>query len=480
MTSRDQRRAWILTQLLVGEVTITQAGALLGLSERQVWRLRRGFERDGPAALVHGNRGRPSSRRLPDGLRARIIELARTTYEGANDSHLAELLAEHEAIEISRASLQRLLRNAGLASPRRRRSPRHRSRRERMPQAGLLLQTDGSRHDWLEGRGPRLTLVGAIDDATGRMTAATFREQEDVAGYLIVLRETVRRHGVPLAVYRDRHTLFETPKSSLQTLEEQLADTRTPTQLGRALAELGITSIAARSPQAKGRIERAWGTFQDRLVTELRLAGTVDRAGAEAVLVKFLPKFNRRFVVPAANPEPAWRPLPTGLRLDRVCCLKYRRVVANDHTVRVGATILQLPPGPVGGVMPASASSCTCASTVDLLSGMASASCSPRQHRPIRSNCARSMPQGSRQAAWFPARHARSVPKRITRGAGCGLTASYANSDCQDRGAGELTESLSIDTLVIETPRATGRAVDRGVTVSDDGCLRDRQADQRS
>lgn len=346
MTSRDQRRAWILTQLLVGEVTITQAGALLGLSERQVWRLRRGFERDGPAALVHGNRGRPSSRRLPDGLRARIIELARTTYEGANDSHLSELLAEHEAIEISRASLQRLLRNAGLASPRRRRSPRHRSRRERMPQAGLLLQTDGSRHDWLEGRGPRLTLVGAIDDATGRMTAATFREQEDVAGYLIVLRETVRRHGVPLAVYRDRHTLFETPKSSLQTLEEQLADTRTPTQLGRALAELGITSIAARSPQAKGRIERAWGTFQDRLVTELRLAGTVDRAGAEAVLVKFLPKFNRRFVVPAANPEPAWRPLPTGLRLDRVCCLKYRRVVANDHTVRVGATILQLPPGP--------------------------------------------------------------------------------------------------------------------------------------
>lgn len=215
-----------------------------------------------------------------------------------------------------------------------------------MPQEGLLLQLDGSRHDWLEGRGPRLTLVGAIDDATGRMTAATFRDQEDVAGYLTVLRATIRRHGLPLALYRDRHTLFETPKSSLQTLEEQLADTRTPTQLGRALVELGITSIAARSPQAKGRIERAWGTFQDRLVTELRLAGTVDRTGAEQVLASFLPKFNRRFVVPAANPEPAWRPLPAGLRLDRVCCLKYRRVVANDHTVRVGSTILQLPPGP--------------------------------------------------------------------------------------------------------------------------------------
>jgi transposase len=346
MTSRDQRRAWILTKLLVGEVTTAEAAALLGLSERQAWRLRRAFERDGPAALVHGNRGRPSSRRLAEPVRARIVELARTRYDGANDSHLAELLAEHEGIEIGRSSLQRLLRGAGLASPRRRRPARHRSRRDRMPQEGLLLQTDGSRHDWLEGRGPRLTLVGAIDDATGRMTAATFRDQEDVAGYLVVLRETVRRHGIPLAIYRDRHTLFETPKSSLQTLEEQLADTRTPTQLGRALAELGITSIAARSPQAKGRIERAWGTFQDRLVTELRLAGTVDRDGAERVLARFLPKFNRRFVVPAANPELAWRPLPSGLRLDRICCLKYRRVVANDHTVRVGSTILQLPPGP--------------------------------------------------------------------------------------------------------------------------------------
>jgi len=323
-----------------------RGGRTPGLSERQVWRLRRAFERDGPAALVHGNRGRSSSRRLAEPVRERIVELARTTYDGANDTHLAELLAEHEGIAIGRSSLQRLLRGAGLASPRRRRPARHRSRRDRMPQEGLLLQTDGSRHDWLEGRGPRLTLVGAIDDATGRMTAATFRDQEDVAGYLTVLRETVRRHGIPLAIYRDRHTLFETPKSSLQTLEEQLADTRTPTQLGRALAELGITSIAARSPQAKGRIERAWGTFQDRLVTELRLAGAVDREGAERVLAGFLPKFNRRFVVPAANPEPAWRPLPAGLRLDRICCLKYRRLVANDHTVRVGSTILQLPPGP--------------------------------------------------------------------------------------------------------------------------------------
>ncbi len=346
MTSREQQRAQVLTRLLVGDVTTAEAALLLGLSERQVFRLRRGFERDGPAALVHGNRGRPSGRRLDPVLAARVLELARTTYDGANDCHLAELLAEHEGITVGRSSLRRLLRAAGRASPRRRRAPRHRSRRDRMPQAGMLLQVDGSRHDWLGDRGPRLTLVGGIDDATGRLTGATFREQEDIAGYLHVLRDTVRRHGIPLAVYRDRHTLFETPRGSLMTLEEQLADTRTPTQLGRALDELGITSIAARSPQAKGRIERAWGTLQDRLVTELRLAGAHDLASANEVLARFLPRFNRRFPVPAADPAPAWRPLPAGTRIDRVCCLKYRRVVANDHTVRAGSTILQLPPGP--------------------------------------------------------------------------------------------------------------------------------------
>lgn len=346
MTSREQQRAQVLTRLLVGELTVAEAAQLLGLSERQVFRLRRGFERDGPAALVHGNRGRPSSRRLDPDLAARIVRLARTTYAGTNDCHLAELLAEHEGIDIGRSSLRRLLRGAGQASPRRRRAPRHRSRRDRMPQAGMLLQVDGSRHDWLEGRGPRLTLVGGIDDATGRLTGATFREQEDTAGYLLVLRDTVRRHGIPLAVYRDRHTLFETPRGSLLTLEEQLADTRVPTQLGRAFEELGITSIAARSPQAKGRIERAWGTLQDRLVTELRLAGADDLVTANDVLGRFLARFNRRFTVPPADPAPAWRALPGGTRIDRVCCLKYRRVVANDHTVRAGSTILQLPPGP--------------------------------------------------------------------------------------------------------------------------------------
>lgn len=343
MTTVEQRRAWVLTRLIAGALEVGEAADLLGLSVRSIWRLKRRFAEDGPGGLVHGNRGRASPRRIDEPTRERVRALARGRYDGANDSHLAELLAERDGIRLSRVSVRRILRAAGIASPRRRRPPRHRSRRDRMPQAGMLLQTDGSRHDWLEDRGPRLTLVAAIDDATGTITGATFREQEDAAGYLTILRDTVRRHGVPLALYRDRHGIFETPKGMPLTLEEQLVDGRRPTQFGRALAELGITSIAARSPQAKGRIERAWGTFQDRLVVELRLAGAADIAAANRVLARFVGRFNRRFAVPAADPEPAWRAVPAEVSLEAVCCLKYRRVVARDDTVRAGATILQLP-----------------------------------------------------------------------------------------------------------------------------------------
>ena len=348
MSTTEQRRAWVLNRLGKGELTTVEAAGLLGLSERQVWRLRAAFEAHGPAGLVHGNRGRASPRRIELPVAERVVVLAQGRYAGCNDCHLAELLAEHEGIILGRVTVRRILRSAGIASPRRRRPPRHRSRRERMPQEGLLLQLDGSRHDWLEGRGSWLTLVGGIDDATGILTGATFRDEEDTAGYLVVLRDTVRRHGVPGAWYRDRHGIFETPEKMALTLEEQLADTRTPTQLGRALLELGIGSIAARSPQAKGRIERAWGTLQDRLVVELRLAGACDREAANRVLARFLPRFNRRFGVPAEDPVPGWRALPAGVRLERVCALRYRRVVAGDGTVRAGATILQLPARPNG------------------------------------------------------------------------------------------------------------------------------------
>jgi hypothetical protein len=214
-----------------------------------------------------------------------------------------------------------------------------------MPQEGLLHQWDASDHDWLEGRGPRLVLQGAIDDATSKVPTALFREEEDAYGYLVVLRNTVLAHGSPVAIYSDRHRIFHTPARGEPTLDEQLRGLPHPlTQVGRALADLHIRWIPAASPQAKGRIERLWGTFQDRLVSELRRAKARTLEEANAVLAAFLPRYNARFTKPAASPDSAYRPLPQGLDLDDICCFVYQRTVANDHTVQIEGHVLQILP----------------------------------------------------------------------------------------------------------------------------------------
>ena len=341
LNARDQQRIDVLARWRDGALTVAEAAALLGTSVRTAWRLLRRFRTVGVDGIVHGNRGRASPRRLAATTRERIVELARTRYRGVNDSHLAELLAEDEGIVIGRSSLQRLLRRSGVGTTRRRRSPRYRSRRERMPQAGLLVQIDGSPHDWLEGRGPRLTLVGAIDDATGTLVAATFCEAEDGRAYLTILAAMCRDHGIPAAIYRDRSGIFAPLRPG-----GRLGDAGT--QVGRAFAELGISSIPAASAQAKGRVERLWGTCQDRLVSELRLAGADDLATANAVLERFIGRFNGKFSVPAAHDQPAWRAAPPARELDRICAFRWWRVVGNDNTVRVEGAVLQLPPT-IGG-----------------------------------------------------------------------------------------------------------------------------------
>lgn len=344
LTTEEQRRGRVLAHLVAGDLTIEEAAAWLGVSVRHAWRLRARFLAEGPAALAHGNRGRANPRRIGASTRARVVELARSDdYRGASDSHLTELLAEREGITLSRPTVRRILRAAGVASPRPRRAPRHRARRERMPRAGMLVQVDGSRHDWLEGRGPWLTLVGAIDDATGTFLFATFRDEEDSAGYLQLVRDIARVHGLPEALYRDRHGSLEPPSTRRPPPGLAVADGTKPTHVGRALAELGIGSIGANSPQAKGRIERGWGTAQGRLPIELRLAGAVDRASAEPVLADWLPRFNAAFGVEPADPEPAWRAVPDEVDLDAVCAFRYERIVANDATVRIGGTVLDLP-----------------------------------------------------------------------------------------------------------------------------------------
>jgi hypothetical protein len=345
MSATEQQRAWVLTRACEGTITLEEAAELLGLSLRHARRLKAALSHEGPKALVHHNRGRPSPNRTDPATAHRVVTLYRTRYGGANVQHFTELLAEREHLGLGVSTVRRILNAAGFRSPRTRRVPAHRRRRERAPQEGLLLQIDGSRHDWLEGRGPMLTLLGAIDDATGMVSAALFREQEDSQGYFLLLEQVVRTQGIPVALYHDRHGIFARSKGRHPhrlTIAEQLTGQVAPTQFGRLLQELGIGSIAAKSPQAKGRIERLWNTFQDRLVTELRLAGARTLAEASRVLAEFLPRYNAQFTVPPASPGSAYRPVPAGLPYEQLFCFKYRRTVAADNTVRLGPHRIQL------------------------------------------------------------------------------------------------------------------------------------------
>jgi len=336
LNRKEQRRLVVLNQVEIGKMIGKEAAEVLDLSLRHVRRILAAYRKEGAAALAHGNRGRKPHHALDESLRRQVLELARSTYAGCNNQHLTELLAEREGINLSRSTVRRILLGAGVRSPRKRRPPKHRSRRERYPKEGMLLQIDGSRDDWLEGRGPYLTLTGAVDDATGKVPYALFRDQEDAQGYALLLHHIVESHGIPEALYHDAHGIFERSKREPESLEEQLSGRREPTQFSRMMEELGIISITSRSPQAKGRIERLWGTFQDRLVSELRIARTSTVEETNSVLWDFLPRFSRRFAVPAKEPGSAYHKPPEGFNPDEVFCFNYQRTVGPDNVVRFG------------------------------------------------------------------------------------------------------------------------------------------------
>jgi Helix-turn-helix domain len=343
MSVEESRRVYVVDRIEAGELTIAEAAAALGLSRRQMKRLRKKVREDGPGGIVHGNVGRAPWHKTPADLRDRIVQLWRSTYVGFNDQHFTEKLVDVEALEVSRETVRRALRGAGIGAARRRRPPKHRRRRDRRPQAGLMILWDGSRHDWLEERGPRLCLMAAIDDATGELLAgAHFVEQECTIGYLRVLREIVKHHGIPVSAYMDRHGTLKR-NDSHWTHEEQLAGRQEPTQVKRALDDLGVHVLYALSPQAKGRVERLWGTLQDRLVSELRLAKVSTAKGANEVLEWYRHEHNKRFAVPAADAIAAWRPLSGSLGADDICALQYARLVRNNNTVKVGHQVIDIP-----------------------------------------------------------------------------------------------------------------------------------------
>lgn len=334
LSEHEEKRFWVINEVLVGGLTIAEAATALKLSERQVKRLKAAVSKEGLAALAHGNRGRRPVHAIPAEVVEKVRILAQSTYRDSNDTFLSELLAEYEQIMISPSSVRRILRAAGFPSPRKHKPPKTHPRRQRKSQFGMLIQIDGSPHPWFEDRGPSCSLLAAIDDATGQIVAAVFRPTEDFIGYCLLLEQILAHYGIPLTIYSDRHTIFRSPKQDEFTLEQELAGQTEPrSQFGRILDDLGIEHIPARSPQAKGRIERLWETLQGRLPVLFRIAGIATLEQANDYLKAYIPKHNQQFAVTPTESTALFRPLPSHLSLAQLLSWKEPRTLNPGHTI---------------------------------------------------------------------------------------------------------------------------------------------------
>ncbi len=340
LTMKEVNRLRVLQGYMDGKILIEEAGRILKRCVRSVYRMVAKVRGKGPEGVLHGNRNKLSPRRVPEAVRKKVIELALGKYRDINDTHLCEILSKAEGIVMGRETLRGILRKEGIPSKRKVKRRKYRSRRERKEAFGMMLQLDASPHDWLQGRGPWLTLVGGKDDATGYVWAH-FEEAETTWAYLDLMREVISTHGVPLSLYADRHSIFHTTREP--TLIEQLKDVVPLTQFGRAMEELGISVMKAWTPQAKGRIERQWGVFQDRLVVELRLARANTLEQAREVLKSFLKEYNQRFCLPPKQAANVFRKAPPKAVLHNILCLKETRMVKKDHTVSFDGLVLQIP-----------------------------------------------------------------------------------------------------------------------------------------
>ena len=337
MSRKERERLTIMVGVNDQELTLVQAGELMGVCYRQSKRIWRRYQADGDAGLVHRLRGRPSARRKPPALRAQVLaRYAEERYADFGPTLMAEQLLK-EKLVVDHETLRRWRLAAGQHTVRRRKQ-KHRQWRERKPCFGAMVQLDGSPHDWFEGRGPKCVLMVMVDDATNRIYAR-FCEEETTRASYDVLEGWVRKHGLPVSLYVDRDSIYRC--EGQPSVAEQLAGKQPQTQFGRAMEQLGIKLILAHSPQAKGRVERMNGVLQDRLVKEMRLAGINDIAGANRFLDgKYLRAFNRRFEREAASPMNAHRAVPR--HLNEVLSWEEERVVQGDWTVSCAGKRYQL------------------------------------------------------------------------------------------------------------------------------------------
>ncbi|MBA4191783.1 MAG: hypothetical protein C0467_27710 [Planctomycetaceae bacterium] len=336
MSQRERDVLKVMQPVLDGQRTQAEAARLLKRSPRQIRRIQRKLEAGGDAVLVHGLRAKPSNHQHDPVLRQKVLKAYRARYHDFGPTLASEKLAD-EGLRVGVETLRRWLLAEGLWTRRRHRDP-HRSRRPRRSCFGELVQMDASIHDWLEGRGETLVLITMIDDATSRVMAR-FYQSGTVETHMDLLGRWLRKYGRPLALYTDRHSIFEPQEKG-----QPLADPAAETQFGRALRELDMELIRAHSPQAKGRVERSFGTAQDRWVKELRLAKAKTCEQANAVLEKLLPEHNRRFAKKAPKPTDAHRRLGPSHRLESILSIQTERVVSNDYVVRLAGRFYQLLP----------------------------------------------------------------------------------------------------------------------------------------
>ena len=335
MSLREVRRLKVVQSAIDGHITQKTAASMVKLSERQVRRLVKVVRERGDRGIIHALRGRLSNRRFSEEIRGKALSLYRERYPDFGPTLATEKLFERDDIKLSDETLRRWLIEAGYWKKRRKRSV-HRQWRQRKECFGEMVQMDGSHHDWLEGRGPKLVLMGYIDDAKNTVYAR-FYDYEGTLPAMDSFKGYVRKYGLPMSVYLDRHTTYKSPKKGVGWEEVESLS-----QFERALKELGVEVIHALSPQAKGRVERLFGVLQDRLVKEMRLRGITTKDEANAFLEEYLPRYNERFGVYPANEADAHVKLPHHVDLDRYLCIKTERTIRNDNTIVLDGRLYQM------------------------------------------------------------------------------------------------------------------------------------------
>jgi transposase len=338
MSIREVKRLKAIQTVIDKQITQKVAASMLGLSGRQVRRLVKVIREKGDRGSIHGLRGRPSNRRLPEEMRRRVLSLYQERYPDFGPTLAMEKLLECDGIAISDETLRTWLIEAGLWKKRRKRST-FRQWRARKECFGEMLQMDGSHHDWLEGRGPELVLMGSIDDATNT-TYGRFHDYEGTLPAMDMFKGYVEKYGLPMSVYLDRHTTYKSSKKLTEWDEVKRIESLS--QFERALKELGVEVIHALSPQAKGRVERLFGVLQDRLVKEMRLRGISTKEEANAFLEEYLPRYNERFKVCPANETDVHVKIPNQVDLNRYLCIKTERTIRNDNTIALDGRLYQI------------------------------------------------------------------------------------------------------------------------------------------